>query len=199
MRLSVLASHEGSTLQAVLDACASKKITAQMALVISNNSRSRALDRARSAGVATAHISSATHATTDAQDLAIVNALQAADTDWVVLCGYMKKLGPRTLGAFRKRILNTHPSLLPKYGGRGFYGRRVHQAVIDAADKESGATVHWVDEHYDTGEILAQVRLPVSISDTAEALEERIQTVERRLLVATIATLVSEADTSSNS
>ncbi|MEZ5559384.1 MAG: phosphoribosylglycinamide formyltransferase [Pseudomonadales bacterium] len=186
IRLGVLASHGGSILQAVLDACADGTLDARVVLVISNNSHATALQRARSHDVAVAHLSSATHADPEALDRAMVDALGAAGADWVLLAGYMKKLGPHMLTTYRNRILNTHPALLPRYGGKGFYGRRVHEAVLAAGDSESGATVHLVTEEYDTGPILAQVRVPVRVDDTAERLEERVKSAERKLVIATL-------------
>lgn len=189
MRIGVLASHGGSVLQAIMDACASGEIPAQVTLVLSNNSAARALERARANGIDSIHLSSQTHPESEALDQAMVSALQSAKVDWVVLAGYMKQLGPKTLAAYRDRILNTHPALLPKFGGAGFYGRRVHQAVLDAGEKESGATVHLVEGDYDTGPILAQVRVPVHADDTVEALEERVKVAERRLIITTLAEL----------
>ncbi len=188
-RLAVLASHTGTILQAVLDACASGELNARVVLVISNNSHSGAINRALSAGVPTLHLSSATHADPDRLDAAMVQALNEADVNWVLLAGYMKKLGPRMLDGYRNRIVNTHPALLPKFGGAGFFGRKVHEAVLAAGEVETGATVHLVDEHYDSGPILAQVRVPVRPGDDAETLEERVKTAERKLVVATLAEL----------
>jgi phosphoribosylglycinamide formyltransferase-1 len=189
MRIAVLASHAGSILQAVLDACREGALDATIVLVISNNSGSGALRRAAEHGIPTLHLSSATHPDPAALDTAIRDALQNARADWVLLAGYMKKLGPHTLAAYRNRIINTHPALLPKHGGKGLYGRRVHQAVIDAGDAESGATVHLVDGDYDTGPILAQVRVPVRSAEDAAALEERVQVAERKLIVETLRAL----------
>jgi phosphoribosylglycinamide formyltransferase-1 len=101
----------------------------------------------------------------------------------------MKKLGPKVLREFRNRIVNTHPALLPKFGGSGFYGRRVHEAVIASGDQETGATLHIVDADYDSGPILAQVRVPVLAGDSVEELEERVKVAERKLVVATLAEL----------
>jgi phosphoribosylglycinamide formyltransferase-1 len=98
----------------------------------------------------------------------------------------MKKIGPQTLHAFRGRILNTHPALLPKHGGRGMYGMNVHRAVIAAGETESGVSIHIVDEHYDTGPVLAQCRVPVLPDDTAEALCARVMERERRFVVETL-------------
>jgi len=193
--IGVLASHEGSLLQAIIDACADKNLCARVGVVISNNSDSGALRRAREAGVRTAHLSSATHADSAALDRAIANALEQASVDLVVLVGYMKRLGPVTLARFENRMINTHPSLLPRYGGSGFFGRRVHDAVIAHGDAESGATVHWVTGDYDSGPIIAQVPVPVAPDETPETLEHKVKAVERQLLIDTLRSLVQRPTT----
>ena len=197
MRIAVLASHGGSILQAVIDACEAGELAADVCLVVSNNSNAQALSRARAHDIPTAHLSSATHPGPEALDAAIEEALLDAGADWVLLAGYMKKLGPKTLSRFHNRILNTHPALLPRYGGKGFYGRKVHAAVLAAGDTESGATVHLVAGDYDTGPILAQVRVPVHTDDTVDTLEERVKEAERKLIVATLQELTHRAKASS--
>lgn len=186
LRIGVLASHEGTTLQAILDACAAGEITAQVVTVISNNSDSGALRRARAAGTQAVHLSSKTHPEPGALDAAIIEALTAQQADVVMLAGYMKKLGPALLERYRGRILNTHPALLPKFGGHGMYGMRVHEAVLRAGETESGSSVHLVDAEYDTGRVLAQTQVPVETDDTPEALAQRVQAAERRLLVSVL-------------
>ena len=190
-RLAVLASHGGSILQAVMDACRSGALPAEVVLVIGNNSGSMALQRAAQAGIDTLHLSSTTHPDPEALDRAIRDGLLGARADWVLLAGYMKKLGNETLAAFPQRILNTHPALLPKHGGRGFYGRNVHQAVIDAGERESGATMHLVDTDYDTGPIVAQIKVEVAAGDNVADLEERVKVAERELVVNTLRDLVN--------
>jgi len=186
LRLGIIASHGGSNVQAILDACGNGTIKATPAVVISNNSTSGALARARTAGVATLHLSSATHRDHDALDEAMLNALTQHDVGLVVLAGYMKRLGPRTVDFYRGRALNIHPALLPRHGGPGLYGDRVHQAVLDAGETETGATVHMVDEEYDHGPMLAQTRVPVVEGDTVESLRERVLSAEHALYIETI-------------
>ena len=151
MNLGVLASHEGTTLQSLLDAFASGRIAGRVSVVVSNNGDSGALVRARQAGVPTVHLSSRTHPDPAALDQAIRDVLVAAEVDVVFLAGYMKKLGSVVLETFQGRILNTHPALLPRFGGRGMYGDRVFEAVLEAAEPESGVSIHLVDHEYDTG------------------------------------------------
>ncbi len=190
-KLAVFASHGGSILQAVLDACGQNELPLDVVLVISNNSGSIALDRAREQQIPTAHFSSQTHPHPNTLDESIVSALRQAQVDWVLLAGYMKKLGPKTLETYRNRILNAHPALLPKYGGHGFYGRKVHEAVLASGDRESGATVHLVEGDYDTGPMLSQVRVPVKSDDNVDALEARVKAAERKLVLATLGELVN--------
>lgn len=191
MNIAVLASHEGTTLQAVLDACAAGTIAARVALVVSNNGESGALRRARQAGIATAHLSGATHPDARELDRAIRDALAHHDIDLVLLAGYMKRLGPVTREAYRGRILNTHPALLPRFGGPGMFGANVHRAVLAAGERVSGASIHLIDEEYDTGPVLAQVTVPVETGDTEAALAARVQQAERALLVQVLADIAS--------
>jgi phosphoribosylglycinamide formyltransferase 1 len=192
MRIGILASHEGTTMQAVLDAAASGELPADVAVVISNNRDSGALRRAAAAGVASARLSSATHPEVDDLDRAILQTLEDARVDVVLLAGYMKKLGPRVLAAYRGRILNTHPALLPKFGGQGMYGNRVHEAVLAAGERETGASIHLVDAEYDTGRVIAQCRVPVLPDDTVDDVAARVQASEKRLLVETLARIARE-------
>jgi phosphoribosylglycinamide formyltransferase-1 len=191
LRIGVLASHEGTTLQSIIDACVQGRIDGHVVAVISNNSGSGALRRAAAAGIDTFHVSSVTHPDGDALDAAICDALQRARADVVFLAGYMKRLGPRTLAAFPSRVLNTHPALLPKFGGRGMFGDRVFEAVLAGGESESGASVHLVDAEYDTGTVVRQQRIRVVPGDTVESLKGRVQACEREAVVQTLATIAS--------
>ena len=186
MNIGFLASHGGSNMQAIIDACKAGRLSAVPVVVISNNGESRALERARNEGIPSYYLSGKTHPDPDSLDQAILDALILHRVDVVALAGYMKKLGPKTLAHFRGRILNIHPALLPKHGGKGMYGIRVHEAVIAAGETESGVTVHLVTEEYDRGPILAQVRVPVMSGDTPETLAERVLVQEHILYPATL-------------
>lgn len=187
----MIASHEGTTLQAVLDAVAEKRLAATVAVVVSNNGSSGALRRARAAGVPAVHLSSLTHPDPAELDRALLAVLTDARADLVLLAGYMKKLGPRVLERYAGRILNTHPALLPKFGGQGMYGNRVHAAVLAAGEAETGVSIHLVDAEYDTGRIVAQCRVPVVPGDSVEELAARVQARERAFLVETLARWVA--------
>lgn len=193
-KLGVLASHRGSNFQAILDAISDGSLNADVVVAISNNSRSEALIRAKKAVIQSHHFSGQTHPDPKALDQAIADALQAAGVDLVVTAGYMKKLGPITLERFSGKIVNIHPSLLPKYGGKGMFGMNVHQAVIDNGDSQSGLTVHLVDADYDTGPVLSQKIVPVEENDTPEVLALRIIAEEHKLLVNTLIELVASLE-----
>ena len=191
LAIALLASHAGTGAQAVVDACTNSTIHGDVVAVISNNSKSEALSRARKNSITTFHLSSLTHNCADDLDVAILNALESLNVDVVVLVGYMKRLGPRTLTAFTGRVLNIHPSLLPKHGGRGMYGNRVHQAVLDSGDVTTGATIHLVDSDYDTGSIIAQTSVHVAKNDTAQSLADRVRASEHNLLVQVLSSIAT--------
>ncbi len=186
LRLGVLASHGGTNLQAIIDACRNGSLQSELRVVISNNSRSLALEHARSAGVPTVHLSSVTHPDPCLLDAAIALTLKGHGVEVVVLAGYMKKLGLSTLRAYRNRILNVHPALLPKFGGQGMYGERVHEAVLAAGEEVSGVTVHLVDEDYDRGPVVSQVEVPVLTGDSPATLAQRLLEQEHVLYPKTL-------------
>ncbi len=189
--LGFLASHGGSNIQAVIDACREGRLDADPRVVISNNSRSMALRRAADAGIPNYHVSTVTHPDYDARYRVIVDILERHGVDLVVLGGYMKKLGPETISRFRGRIVNVHPALLPKFGGRGFYGIAVHEAVLASGESVTGPTIHLVDEQIDHGHVLAQREVAVKQDDTAETLAERVLAVEHSLYVDTLRRIAS--------
>ncbi|MFT5212032.1 MAG: phosphoribosylglycinamide formyltransferase-1, partial [Flavobacterium sp.] len=135
-----------------------------------------------------------THSNPTKLDAAMASLFEAHKVDIIVTAGYMKKLGVITLSKFSGRIVNVHPSLLPKYGGKGMYGMNVHKAVIDAGDKETGITIHWLDKQYDTGPIISQKSVPVMTNDTPASLAARVLIVEHALLVSTLAELTNDGE-----
>ena len=189
MNLAFLASNNGSSLRAIVAAIEAGRLPARPRLVVSNRKAAPALDFARDHGIAALCIP--TTADPTGADERLTAALRRAEADLVILSGYLRKLGPATLEAFGGRILNIHPALLPGYGGQGMYGRRVHEAVVAAGDRETGATVHLVDDEYDHGAVVAQVRVPVAAGETAESLEQRVMAAEPGLFVETLQRVVS--------
>lgn len=183
MRLAFLASHGGSAAKHITQACQSGELDAVPLALASNNSKSPALTWAREASLQTAHLSSVKYPDPAALDAAIADFLSESGADTLVLSGYMRELGPRTLEAFAGRVVNIHPSLLPRHGGRGMYGDHVHEAVLASGDPESGATVHLVTAGIDEGPILAQQRVPVLPGDTLPTLKARVQAVEGELML----------------
>lgn len=183
MNLAFLASHGGSAARSLVKACRDGRLMATPVALVSNNSGSAALSWAREAGLRAAHLSAATHPDPEALDGAILGFLRGAGADTVVLSGYMRELGPRVLGAYAGRLLNVHPSLLPRHGGRGMYGDRVHAAVLASGEAETGASVHLVTAGIDEGPVLAQSRVDVRPGDTVETLRARVQATEGELLL----------------
>lgn len=170
INISVLVSGGGTNLQAIIDKIKEGDLSgAQIVQVISSREGVFALERAEKAGIRGKVVK-------DTQTL--LRELAAEETDLVVLAGYMKVLEPEVIRAYPRRIINIHPSLIPKYCGKGFYGKRVHQAVIDGGETVSGATVHFVDEGVDTGEIILQREVPVEPGDTADTLAARVLKTE---------------------
>lgn len=191
MKLAFLASHGGSNMQAILDGCANGNIAATPALLICNNPGATALERAAKSGMPSNILNGKTHPDPADLDTAMLEALQTAEVDLVILAGYMKKIGPKILAAFNSRILNIHPALLPKFGGQGMYGMHVHKAVIAAGETESGATVHLINEVYDEGPILQQARVFVLADDTPEDVQKRVLAQEHILYSDTVAKIAS--------
>jgi phosphoribosylglycinamide formyltransferase-1 len=173
-RLAVLASGRGSNLQAIIDHFdnLARERIAKVVLVASNRADSPALLRAATASIDTASF----NPNDDGSELLAL--LQKFRIDLVVLAGYLKRIPPMVIGEYAGRIINIHPALLPAFGGEGMYGARVHEAVIASGATETGVTVHLVDDEYDRGPILAQWRVRVDKSDTAESLAARVLNVE---------------------
>jgi formyltetrahydrofolate-dependent phosphoribosylglycinamide formyltransferase len=173
VRVAVLASGGGTNLQALLDALRDSP-RARVALVVSDRPDAGALERARGAGIPTAVLRDPT------DPVSVLAALN--DADLVVLAGYLKLVPPGVVARFRWRMINIHPALLPAFGGPGMYGRRVHAAVLASGAAESGASVHYVDEEFDRGPVIAQTRVPVLPGDTPDALAARVLEAEHKLL-----------------
>ncbi|HWE99062.1 MAG TPA: phosphoribosylglycinamide formyltransferase [Caulobacteraceae bacterium] len=184
MRLAFLASNSGSSMRAIIAAIESGQLDAVPVLAVSNRRDAPALAFAHAHGVPTVCIP--TLKDPQSADVRLSEALATAAADVVVLSGYLRKLGPRTLQAYAGRILNIHPALLPAFGGEGMYGRRVHEAVVAAKVAVSGATVHLVDEEYDHGPIVAQVEVPVWPGDGPDLVESRVMAAEPALFVRTL-------------
>lgn len=173
-KVAVLVSGGGTNLQAIIDKVQNGELPqVELVKVISSKAGAFALERAAKAGVDTAVAK---------EQADVLKELKESGAEVIVLAGYMKVLSEEIIKEYRNRIINIHPSLIPKYCGKGFYGIRVHQAVITGGETESGATVHYVDEGVDTGEIILQEKVPVMPDDTPEELAARVLKVEHKIL-----------------
>jgi len=182
LHIAVFASGRGSNFEALHNAIADQKIPAKIVVVISNNSSSGALTLAQSFNIPAFHISQRQFPDSSLFQQKILETLQTFNVNFIVLAGYMKKMDPAITRAFPNRIINIHPALLPKYGGEGMFGMNVHNAVIAAKEKESGATVHYVNEDYDKGAIIRQQKINIDPSDTPDSLAAKVLKVEHELL-----------------
>lgn len=177
-RLAIFCSGNGSNLQAIIDACKEKSILAEIVLVLVDRP-CFALERAKQAGIATKLLDRKAATFHDE----VILALRETRAEGIVLAGYLSILDSRLISAYPMKIINVHPSLLPLFGGKGFYGLRVHKAVLDAGCKISGATVHFVEEGVDKGPIIAQESISVYAEDRPEDIAERVHPIEHKILL----------------
>lgn len=176
--IAIFASHNGSGFNTILEAIKAKKLPIKIALVISNNTTSPVLQKANDNNINN-HIVNQKNC--DDMNARLTELLTKHECSHIFLSGYMKKLDPIITDNFK--VLNTHPSLLPKYGGAGMYGHFVHEAVIKNGDKKSGVTIHEVNAEYDSGEIILQKELELTSNETAQTLEAKIKELEKVAIV----------------
>ena len=186
-KLGVLASGQGSTLMAVHQACQNDILNAEVVAVISNVHNSGVAQYAQNQSLPFLHVSNTESA--EKTDAHIVEFLTQHSVDWVLLLGYVKKIGAGCLRTFAGKIINSHPSLLPAYGGKGMYGKHVYSAILRNNERETGVTIHFVDSEYDSGQIIAQQAIDIQANDTVESLSTRVKIMEKKLLLATLAQL----------
>ena len=184
LNLGFLCSHSGSNMQAIIDNAKEGKLCAELCVVISNNHNSGAIEKAKNENIPHYVVNEKTHSDKVTQE--IIRIFKSHNVDTVVLAGYMKLISQSLIETFNNRVLNIHPALLPKFGGKGMYGMNVHKAVIDAKETTTGATIHLVNSNYDEGKILAQAEVPVLPDDTPETLAERVLKAEHKLYSATL-------------
>lgn len=174
LQLAVFISGNGSNLQALIDACAAPAFPARIALVLSNRPEAFGLERAKRAGIETALVDHKAFPTRAAFEGAIEQALKGRGIDLICLAGFMRILTAGFLSQWTGKVINTHPSLLPRHGGPGMFGEYVHRAVLDSGDKQSGATIHYVIPEVDQGPVIVQKAVPVLPGDTVETLAARV-------------------------
>ena len=181
MNVAVLASGQGSNLKALIEANKCGKLDARIVLVLSDKSEAGAFETARQNDIATRHIVRPSFSSNNEFDQAVVALLREHEVDFIALAGYLRMISPSIVKHYTDLILNIHPALLPAFGGKGMYGRKVHEAVLEYGCKVSGATVHLVEEGYDTGPPVMQRCVQVLPADTAETLATRVLEVEHQL------------------
>ena len=186
MNIAVFASGRGSNFQAILNALHRGFLPATVTLFVSNNAGAGAFEIARSHNIPALHLSRHQFSSEEAYITAMLATLRDHRVELIALAGYMKLIPAPVIRAFRNKILNVHPALLPAFGGKGMYGRHVHQAVLDSGVKVSGATVHLVDEEYDRGPIVLQKAVAVEPSDTPETLAAKVLKIEHEIYPAVL-------------
>jgi len=194
-KISVLVSGNGSNLQALIDAVNSGVLLGvKIVQVISNRKDAYGLTRGKGANIPIYVFEKSYNNSLIGPDEKLFRILELEKPDLIVLAGYLKKVDEPVISAYKNRIINIHPSLLPKYGGPGFYGLKVHQAVLNSGDKETGATVHYVDQGMDTGRIILQEKVSVAPNDTWEELAKKVLVIEHRILVEAVKKIVDSRD-----
>ena len=191
LRIAVFASHSGSNLQSLIDGCAAGIISGEIVVVMSNNRKAYALERAQKYDIETVAISDRDFDTETTYTQEIMRQLATRRVELICLAGYMKRIPDELIRAYRNRIVNIHPALLPKFGGKGMFGIHVHEAVLAAGERETGVTIHLVNEVYDNGRILAQRRVVVQPDETPESLQQRVLEIEHQLYPETVAKIAS--------
>ena len=179
----------GTTLQSVIDNIENGVLDAKINLVVSDNEKAYALERAKKANIPTYIIK---NKTTEEIDIELDNLLKNYNIDLIVLVGYLKLIGKRLVNNYT--IINTHPSLLPKFGGKGMYGMNVHTAVVEAGEKISGPTVHYVNDKYDEGNIISQSIVELAKNETPESLSAKVQAAEKIQLTKVLKEFISKKD-----
>ena len=177
VKIGVLISGGGTNLQAVLDGCKNKSINGEVRVVISNKENAYGLERARNHNI---------KAICEKDEDKIIEVLKENEIELVILAGYLKIVSPKLVNEYRNKIINIHPSLIPAFCGKGYYGEKVHQGVIDYGAKVTGATVHFVDEGADTGPIIMQKTVEVKQDDDIKKLAKRVLEVEHEILTKSI-------------
>ncbi len=190
IKIGILASYNGSGFIALNEACENKILDAKIVVVISNNSNANCLKTATQKKIKNVCINQTLYPTENV-DLKILETLKENGCDYIYLSGYMKKIDKCLTDDYPNKIINSHPALLPKFGGKGMYGHFVHEAVIKANEKESGCSVHFVNEVYDDGKIILQKSVTLDENETAESLENKIKELENVTIIEALKKVIS--------
>jgi phosphoribosylglycinamide formyltransferase-1 len=194
IRIAVLASGSGSNMQAIVDACNDGilKSLAEVVLIVSNNANAFVLERAKKENIKSVCIERKNFKDEETFNKAILEKLKGVKIDIVCLAGYMRIIGRNILKVYDNKVLNIHPAILPKFGGKGMYGHFVHEAVVKSGEKKSGATVHFANEEYDSGKIILQKEVEVFEKDTTEDVARRVLEVEHQIYPKAIKKVIEE-------
>lgn len=190
----VLASGSGSNFQAILNAIDQGEVNARVVRLVASRPGIGAISKAESAGITTSVVQKSSFGSSQEFETALLDTIQSAKPDLIVLAGYLVQIPVAVIKAYSGRIINIHPSLLPDFGGKGYYGLKVHEAVVNSGRTVSGCTVHLVTENYDEGPILAQSTVSVDPTDTAETLAAKVLEQEHKLLPKTIQSLLQHIE-----
>lgn len=187
-KIAIFASGNGTNAENIIRYFQAKQGETQVVLVVCNRWRAKVFDRAEQLGVSCIYMNKDAWATGGE----VMRLLREREIDFIVLAGFLARVPDVILQAYPQRIVNIHPSLLPKFGGKGMYGDRVHQAVLEAGEQESGITIQYINEHYDEGDIIAQYRCPVLPGDTPDELAKRVHALEYEYYPQVVERLVAE-------
>jgi phosphoribosylglycinamide formyltransferase-1 len=191
IKIGILASYNGSGFVSINEACNNKELRASVEVVISNNSDANVLKIATNKNIKNFCVNSKKYPDENI-DLKILNTFKEYGCDYIFLSGYMKKIDKTLTDSYHNRIINCHPALLPDFGGKGMYGKYVHEAVIKAGVKKSGATVHFINENYDEGEFILQEEILLDENETALSLEEKIKNLEKIVIIKALKKVISD-------
>jgi len=190
IKIGILSSYNGSGFVAINDACESGDLKAQVVVVISNNTNANVLKTANNKNIKNFCINAKIYPNENI-DLKILETLKKYECDYVFLSGYMKKIDKTLIDFYENKIVNSHPALLPNFGGRGMYGRFVHEAVVKQKALETGVTVHFVNENYDEGEHILQSKIQVSPTESVDSVENRVKEIETQTIVEAFKKLIN--------
>lgn len=190
--LVVLSSGGGTNLQALIDACQSEYLKASVTGLVTNKPDSPAIARAKKASVTTVVVSPKDFDSISDWDKQLTKVVKELNPDIIILAGFVLKIGSLFLKTFENKIINTHPSLLPKYGGQGMFGHHVHKAVLKSKDTCTGISIHWVNQNYDAGKLIDQIQIPISPNETLKSLIEKIKPIEHEFLIKTVKLILKQ-------
>jgi len=181
MRIAIFASGGGSNAEAIIRAANEGRLSLEVGLVVSNNADAGVLQRAKALEVNYITIDQRNFDSEESYMSSLFSVLDENGIDFIALAGYLKLVQPKLINKYKNKITNIHPALLPSFGGKGFYGKKVHEAVLEAGCKVSGVTIHLVSEAYDRGPIISQLTVPVLEDDSPESLAARVLKVEHQI------------------